>query len=52
MNTRLTVQPGFPAKSTKVERTGNTRRKAWLTVFAASALFWVVAALMIWRIWG
>jgi len=43
---------GFPGKSTKVERTGNTRRNAWLTVFAASALFWVVVALMIWRIWG
>ncbi|WP_343553548.1 YmiA family putative membrane protein [Pantoea sp.] len=52
MNTRITVQPDFRTKSTKVERTGNTRRKAWLTVFAASALFWVVVALMIWRMWG
>ena len=52
MTTRLTVRTGFPTKSTKVERSGNTRRKAWLTVFAASALFWVVVALMIWRMWG
>ncbi|PPS58533.1 YmiA family putative membrane protein [Pantoea sp. BRM17] len=42
MATRITVQPDFRAKSTKVQRTGNTRRKAWLAVFAASALFWVV----------
>ncbi|THD38609.1 YmiA family putative membrane protein [Pantoea sp. R102] len=52
MTTRLTVQPDFRAKSTKVERSGNIRRKAWLTVFAASALFWVVVALMVWRMWG
>jgi len=52
MATRITVQPDFRVKSTKVQRTGNTRRKAWLAVFAASALFWVVVALMIWRLWG
>ncbi|MFR0653568.1 YmiA family putative membrane protein [Pantoea sp. SIMBA_079] len=52
MATRITVQPDFRAKSTKVQRTGNTRRKAWLAVFAASALFWVVVALTIWRLWG
>ncbi|HAU5566729.1 YmiA family putative membrane protein [Erwinia sp. S63] len=52
MNTRLTVQQDFRTKTAKVERSGNVRRKAWLTVFAASALFWVVVALMIWRMWG
>ncbi|MCE0491524.1 YmiA family putative membrane protein [Pantoea sp. Mb-10] len=52
MNTRLTVQPDFHTKSTKVERPANMRRKAWLTVFAASALFWIVVALMIWRLWS
>ncbi|MEN4767575.1 MULTISPECIES: YmiA family putative membrane protein [Duffyella] len=52
MATRITVQPGFRAKSTKVERSGNTRRNAWLSVFAVSALFWVGIAVMIWRFWG
>ena len=52
MNTRLTVQQDFRTKTAKVERSVNVRRKAWLTVFAASALFWVVVALMIWRMWG
>ncbi|WP_130835115.1 YmiA family putative membrane protein [[Erwinia] mediterraneensis] len=52
MATRITVQPDFRAKSAKAKRTGNLRRKAWLTIFAASALFWVVVAFMIWRMWG
>ncbi|WP_258575796.1 YmiA family putative membrane protein [Candidatus Pantoea persica] len=39
MATRLTVQPGFRAKSTKVKCSASIRRKAWLTVFTASVLF-------------
>ncbi|MGI8114687.1 YmiA family putative membrane protein [Escherichia coli] len=26
--------------------------KAWLAVFLGSALFWVVVALLIWKLWG
>ncbi|HAI5826245.1 YmiA family putative membrane protein [Escherichia coli] len=26
--------------------------KAWLAVFLGSALFWVVVALLIWKVWG
>ncbi|EAA2399554.1 TPA: YmiA family putative membrane protein, partial [Escherichia coli] len=25
---------------------------AWLAVFLGSALFWVVVALLIWKVWG
>ncbi|ENH2434648.1 TPA: YmiA family putative membrane protein, partial [Escherichia coli] len=25
---------------------------AWLAVFLGSALFWVVVALLIWKLWG
>ena len=28
------------------------KRKAWLAVFLGSALFWVVVALLIWKVWG
>ncbi|PKH26827.1 YmiA family putative membrane protein [Enterobacterales bacterium CwR94] len=52
MATRLSVQPDFREKTTKVERSSDLKRKAWLAVFAASALFWVVVALAIWRLWG
>ncbi|NIF21945.1 MULTISPECIES: YmiA family putative membrane protein [Pantoea] len=52
MTTRLTVQPEFRAKSNKAERSGDIRRKAWLAVFAMSALFWVVVGMMIWRFWS
>ncbi|MFS2225671.1 YmiA family putative membrane protein [Pantoea sp. B65] len=48
MATRLTVQPVIREKATQHERRSLTRRLAWLTVFAASALFWVVVAWMIW----
>ncbi|WP_338502509.1 YmiA family putative membrane protein [Erwinia aphidicola] len=52
MATRLSVQPDFGDKTIKVERNSNLKRKAWLTVFAASSLFWVVVALSVWRFWG
>ncbi|WP_455819862.1 YmiA family putative membrane protein [Pseudomonas cerasi] len=52
MATRLSVQPGFGHKTIKVERNSNLKRKAWMTVFAASALFWGVVGLFLWRIWG
>ncbi|EFV6235870.1 TPA: YmiA family putative membrane protein [Shigella sonnei] len=26
--------------------------RAWLAVFLGSALFWVVVALLIWKVWG
>ncbi|WP_264822199.1 YmiA family putative membrane protein, partial [Escherichia fergusonii] len=25
---------------------------AWLAVFLGSALFWVVVALLVWKVWG
>lgn len=28
------------------------KRKAWLSVFLGSALFWVVVALLVWNFWG
>ncbi|WP_416374479.1 YmiA family putative membrane protein [Kluyvera georgiana] len=28
------------------------KRKAWLSVFLGSALFWVAVALLIWKFWG
>ncbi|WP_264865898.1 YmiA family putative membrane protein [Escherichia coli] len=28
------------------------KRNAWLAVFLGSALFWVVVALLIWKVWG
>ena len=28
------------------------KRKAWLSVFLGSALFWVAVALLVWKIWG
>ena len=36
------------------ERRRNTalKRKAWLAAFLGSALFWVVVALLIWKLWG
>ncbi|MGB9095196.1 YmiA family putative membrane protein [Erwinia sp.] len=52
MNTKLSVQPVFGHETIKVQRSANIKRKAWLAVFAGSALFWIVAALMIWRVWG
>ncbi len=32
----------------------NTNMKywSWLAVFLGSALFWVVVALLIWKVWG
>ncbi|MEM6050092.1 YmiA family putative membrane protein [Erwinia sp. P7711] len=52
MATRLSVQPDFGHKTIKVQRTSSLKRKAWLAVFAGSALFWIVVAFMIWRVWG
>ncbi|BBV66286.1 MULTISPECIES: YmiA family putative membrane protein [Kluyvera] len=28
------------------------KRKAWLSVFLGSALFWVALALLVWKFWG
>lgn len=28
------------------------KRKAWLSVFLGSALFWVVIAFIVWSFWG
>ncbi|WP_075181889.1 YmiA family putative membrane protein [Pantoea sp. 1.19] len=52
MATRLSVNSDFQEKSTSVKRKSDLKRKAWLAVFAASALFWVLVALVIWRFWG
>nr|WP_071995453.1 YmiA family putative membrane protein [Pantoea sp. IMH] len=52
MATRLTAQHDFGHKALKVQRNSNLKRKAWLAVFAGSAVFWIVAAFMIWRMWG
>ncbi|OON41206.1 hypothetical protein BTJ39_04355 [Izhakiella australiensis] len=52
MATRLSVQPEFGHKTVKVERTSDLKRKAWLAIFAGSALFWAVVALLVWQIWS
>ncbi|WP_338556179.1 YmiA family putative membrane protein [Erwinia sp. E_sp_B04_7] len=52
MATRLSVQTGFGQKTLKAQRTSNLKRKAWLAVFAGSALFWIGVAVMIWHMWG
>ncbi|WP_380178004.1 YmiA family putative membrane protein [Kalamiella sp. sgz302252] len=52
MASRLTVETDFGHKALKVQRNGNLRRKAWLAVFAGSALFWGAVAVVIWHIWG
>ncbi|MCX8955950.1 YmiA family putative membrane protein [Erwinia psidii] len=52
MNTRLTVEPNFGHEIIPVQRNRNLKRKAWMAVFACSAMFWLAIALMIWRVWG
>ncbi len=34
------------------KRSPYTKRKAWIAVFAGSALFWAVIAMLAWHVWG
>ncbi|AUY25401.1 MAG: YmiA family putative membrane protein [Mixta calida] len=53
MAMRISVQPGVQDNSTNTARNGmSIRRKAWLAVFAASGLFWIVVALLVWQMWS
>ncbi len=39
-------------KDMSAQRDPELKRKAWLAVFAVSALFWLVVALLAWKFWG
>ena len=42
----------MPSGNQEPRRDPELKRKAWLAVFLGSALFWVVVALLIWKLWG
>ncbi len=42
----------MPSGNKEPRRDPELKRKAWLAVFLGSALFWVVVALLIWKVWG
>lgn len=42
----------MPSGNQEPRRDPELKRKAWLAVFLGSALFWVVVALLIWKVWG
>lgn len=42
----------MPSGNQEPRRDPELKRKAWLAVFFGSALFWVVIALLIWKVWG
>ncbi|TPW43267.1 YmiA family putative membrane protein [Mixta tenebrionis] len=53
MAMRISVQPGVQSGTNNVARSGmSLRRKAWLAVFAASGLFWIAVALLVWQLWS
>ncbi len=41
----------MPSGNQEPRRDPELKRKAWLAVFLGSALFWVVVALLIWKVW-
>ncbi|MGV3344365.1 YmiA family putative membrane protein [Enterobacteriaceae bacterium LUAb1] len=51
METRLSAQTDFSKteKRISVAHARHLKRKAWLIVFALSAVFWIVLALVIWK---
>ncbi|MGK4678379.1 YmiA family putative membrane protein [Salmonella enterica] len=40
------------SENQETRRDPELNRKAWLSVFVSSALFWVVVAIVIWHWWG
>ena len=40
----------MPSGNQEPRRDPELKRKAWLAVFLGSALFWVVVALLIWKV--
>lgn len=42
----------MPSGNQPSRRDPALKRKAWLTVFLGSALFWIVVALVVWQVWG
>ncbi|HAG8355777.1 TPA: YmiA family putative membrane protein [Escherichia coli] len=42
----------MPSGNQEPRRNPELKRKAWLAVFLGSVLFWVVVALLIWKLWG
>ena len=50
MATRVSVQTEFAEDAAEAEGSGDFKRKAWLAVFAGSSLFWLMVALVVWRL--
>ncbi|POT59176.1 YmiA family putative membrane protein [Citrobacter amalonaticus] len=46
------MRSAMPSGNQEPRRDPELKRKAWFTVFLGSALFWVVVALLIWKVWG
>lgn len=42
----------MPTGSEQPQRDPELKRKAWLTVFLVSGLFWLVVALVAWHYWS
>ena len=50
MATRLSVHAEFAEDAADAEGSSDLKRKAWLAVFAGSSLFWLMVALVVWRL--
>ncbi|EIQ76101.1 YmiA family putative membrane protein [Citrobacter pasteurii] len=42
----------MPSGNQPARRDPAMKRTAWFTVFLGSAVFWIVVALVVWKIWG
>lgn len=42
----------MPSGNQEPRRNPELKRKAWLAVFLVLHFFWVVVALLIWKLWG
>lgn len=42
----------MPSGNQPARRDPVMKRKAWFTVFLGSAVFWIVVALVVWKVWG
>lgn len=50
MATRLSVHAEFAEDAADADGSSDLKRKAWLAVFAGSSLFWLMVALVVWRL--
>ncbi|EIS7449788.1 YmiA family putative membrane protein [Citrobacter sp. SX206] len=42
----------MPSGNQPARRDPAMKRKAWFIVFLGSAVFWIVVALLVWKVWG